>query len=487
MKSSPGLTASGSSPLDDNSPSPNVTPKRTSDEALLDGASRPASSTIFANAAQKVEAQSAPRLATGEPAAKKKRLTPEEKAAKAKAEEEAKAKKAAEKEAKAKAEEEAKAERAAEKARKAEADRKKKEEAQKKEEEREKQRAKKEAEKKQQMEEQAKKERSQLTLLAMFGKPSSSVPKTEQKVVKTESNGDAGAVGTPSESSAKSNSDYASLFKPFFIKDNVKLASYPYEMDEETREAKSALLNEYVEGKRQVTPLPLRENLLEALQIPYRSQRGRVYPSVRKIMVEYQESSSSMPVDLTTESQTMQNRHALEALRAVPVKSLKFREDVRPPYVGTVSGLPPGVKSLRKVAIHPTARSVPSLNYDYDSEAEWQEEDGEDVDDLDDDEDDVENDEDMEDFLDDSDDVGPSRLVFSGGMEPESTGLCWEDSKRLNSPAKLNTFRMEFILGELLDDIAPASCVQANSWLRISQRSCPDRSVLGFILETCRS
>jgi len=151
----------------------------------------------------------------------------------------------------------------------------------------------------------------------------------------------------------------------------------------------------------------------------------------------------------------------------VPVKSLKFREDVRPPYIGTVSGLPPGLNSLSILARHPTAK-LTTLNYDYDSEAEWQEEDGEDVEDLDDDEEDADMDEEMEDFLDDSEDAGPARLVFSGGMEPESTGLCWENPRRLNSPAKLNNFRMEFILG---------ACLRPLSMKRTRRLTCPAESL----------
>lgn len=449
MKSSPGLTASGSSPLDGNSPSPNVTPKSAARHPPLDLSSLPAASTLPTDVLRKPEANPAPRPANGEPPAKRKRPTPEEKAAKLKADEARKQ------------------DREAKKAKKVEEDKKKEEEARKKREEREKkrlereeadklkaeQKAKKEAEKKQQLEEREKKARSQLTLTAMFSKAGPPTPKKEQPI-KTESVEDGSAAGTPSKHTAKNVSEYEALFKPFFVKENVKLANYPHEFDEETREAKSRIVSEYVEGKREGALLPLSDNPLEVLQIPYRCRRGRVYPSVRKIMAEYHGSSSSMPVDLTTESQNTQTRHTLEALRAVPVKSFKFREDVRPPYVGTISGLPPGVTSLRKIAVHPTARSVPSLNYDYDSEAEWQEEDGEDVEDLDDEEDDAENDEDMEDFLDDSEDVGPSRLVFSGGMEPESTGLCWENRKRLTSPAKVYKFRMEFILGGFSNDIS---------------------------------
>ena len=181
--------------------------------------------------------------------------------------------------------------------------------------------------------------------------------------------------------------------------------------------------------------------------MPFKTQRrGRPYPSVRKIMTEIYGESSSRPMDLTTEN--TQFRDAREALKAVPVKCIKFSQDVRPPYVGTISGLPPGVKSLYKLARNPTSRTILPLDYDYDSEAEWQDEEGEDVEDLDDEEEDMEMDEDMDDFLDDSDDVAPQRLVFSGGIEPESTGICWENEKRCTAKPELYQCRMEIILGK---------------------------------------
>jgi chromatin assembly factor 1 subunit A len=63
------------------------------------------------------------------------------------------------------------------------------------------------------------------------------------------------------------------------------------------------------------------------------------------------------------------------------------------------------------------------------------------------DDEEVDHDEDMDDFLDDSEDVGPARPAFSGGMEPKSTGLCWENYNRLNNTTKTYKFRMEFMLG----------------------------------------
>lgn len=288
-------------------------------------------------------------------------------------------------------------------------------------------------------EEEAKKARSQLKLTSMFARPATT-PKKEPAASKAD---EAQVSGSTPKREAKEVSLYEQMFKPFFVKENVRLANNGSLWDEETSAAKIKILDEYIAGERKQTSTKF--DPLEALDLPYRIRRGRVYPSVRKIMAELDGGSSNAPIDLTTESQNAQIRHTMEALKAIPLKSIKFREDVRPPYIGTVSGLPTGVKSLQKVARRPVSKLLP-LNYDYDSEAEWQEEEGEDVDDLDDEDEEADLDEDMGDFLDDSEAILPARMGFDGSMEPESTGPCWEDCARKTDPA-LYKHRLEFILG----------------------------------------
>lgn len=323
---------------------------------------------------------------------------------------------------------------------KEEADKAKNEEKEKKRKEKEE----KERKKREKEEEAAKKARSQLTLTGMFGK-TISTPQKAAAPAKNEATQAKSSVKTPSKDKDAPVSVYDQMFKPFFVKEHVKLAPNPCDLDDEAREHKTRVLEEYVEGKRTSTLDKDNKNKkfdpMEALQIPFKLKRGRVYPSVKKIMKEF----------TTESSQTPQTHYLRELLKTIPVKSLKFYQDVRPPYIGTISGLPPGVKSLRKVSRNPFSRNVLPLAYDYDSEAEWQDEEGEDVDDLDDEDEleGLEGDEDMDDFLDDADDTGPSRMVFSGGMEPESTGLCWENKKRMPSELRMCKFRMEFIHGML--------------------------------------
>ncbi|KAK0752206.1 chromatin assembly factor 1 subunit A-domain-containing protein [Schizothecium vesticola] len=426
MDCTPDVAEPPSSPLS-NPPSREATPRKDA-AAVAQGTPVASTSATSPKGTTKAKSpKSAASKTTGEPPAKKPKLTfaekEVEKAVERAQKEAAKAKKAAEVEA-AKLEKEAarqvaKAKKAAELEDKRQKAEQKKAEKQAKEAE---------------LLKKAVNHQVEKMIMANFLKPKEKTVKTE----KTE-------VAMADAPSTSSRTAYDKLFRPFFIKPNVTVAKQPSEMDEKTREAKSKILEAYVDGSQEHVPTQLCDNVLDVLQIPFRTRRGRPYPSVKDIMAKHHGSSMSMAIDLTKDS----HNQALKALETVPVKSLKFREDVRPPYVGTVSGLPAGFSSLRKVAIHPATRVIPTLDYDYDSEAEWQEDDGEDVDldDMDDEE--VDHDEDMDDFLDDSEDVGPARPAFSGGMEPKSTGLCWENYNRLNNTTKTYKFRMEFMLETL--------------------------------------
>jgi chromatin assembly factor 1 subunit A len=132
-------------------------------------------------------------------------------------------------------------------------------------------------------------------------------------------------------------------------------------------------------------------------------------------------------MELDSKDQTRAAEDARDILRQIPMKTLKFGEDVRPPYQGTFSRSVPEV-SARKLARNPYYRGLPEVNYDYDSEAEWEEpEEGEDLDSEEDEEGSDDGDDDMDGFLDDEDDAllaGRRRLIV-GDLEPVSSGLCW--------------------------------------------------------------
>ncbi|CZR56587.1 related to chromatin assembly complex, subunit p90 [Phialocephala subalpina] len=253
---------------------------------------------------------------------------------------------------------------------------------------------------------------------------------------------------TPSKSKL---STYEKLFPDFFIQNGVTLApTNRFERDEEASGAIQNTIDSYILGNR--SPGRQRDFKASSLfHIPPRDvavPRGRRRMPVREIMTDFYEGKASRPIDLTTDSQNSQIKRTTDLLKAVPMKFLKFQEDVRPPYRGTYTSRP--VNGMAKLARNPIRRDLPDTNYDYDSEAEWiEDEDAEDLKSEGDEEEELDEDEDMEGFLDDEGDETSSskRLVLQGDLEPISTGLCWEDRKKRNTNVKMVAYKMEVILG----------------------------------------
>jgi chromatin assembly factor 1 subunit A len=388
----------------------------------------------------------APPLALPTASVKRKRLNAEEKAERDRLEAErkqekaeARAVKAAEK-AKEEAEKKARqAERAQERANKAA------EEAAKKAAKAEKKDAK-EAVRQEKVEEAQKRERSQLKLNSFFKiGPAASPAKAKLDAQ------DAEPVvmnGSPlkAKASADNVSEYDKLFRPFFQRENVTMARSCPDMDDEALKYYSEQLEAVI---NQTEPVELKPfDATEYFELPFGPiRRGRVPRSVNAIMAEFDGSTKRKAIDLTTEAENTQIRKTREELRTVKMRYLRFYEDVRPAYFGTVTSKAPSSAGLRVLARRPINKSILPLDYDYDSEAEWQDDDGEDVD-MEDEEEDLEPDEDMGDFLDDSEDPALLRPAFVKEMVPETVGPCWEDRKRLGSDAHMYKYRMEFILGK---------------------------------------
>lgn len=191
--------------------------------------------------------------------------------------------------------------------------------------------------------------------------------------------------------------------------------------------------------------------------------RGVSTPTIVDV-VEHVNSSSDRPIDLTGDKQSSRS-DPTALLKKIPMKYIHFGEDVRPPYYGTYTRSYTQAESMR-LARNPTARVRQDTNYDYDSEAEWDEpEDGEDLDQEDDDEEEDAED-DMEGFLDDEEDPQLKRRLISGDLQPISTGLCWQDEQglsRLNdgSDAICTDFR-DFSIGFLLRKLHACCCAVFN-------------------------
>lgn len=252
-----------------------------------------------------------------------------------------------------------------------------------------------------------------------------------------------------SPSPAAVQTDYAKVALPFFVHNNVTLAKNPFAVDEETQEAKTSILTDYLAGKR--SPVPTKPyDAVSALHLADAPMpRGKSYPCVRDLMSD-QEGGISNPINLIAESLKLPSKRSL---KTIPMKQFSFHEDVRPGYYGTMTSVQ-SVATLQRMARNPVAKDLP-LNYDYDSEAEWvhgDEEEDEGVDEMTDDEEEEEDDKSINEFLDDSEDVqrGHGPLMPVSSMEPETSGLCFEDRKRRNPNPQMYKFRMEFIIREFL-------------------------------------
>lgn len=242
---------------------------------------------------------------------------------------------------------------------------------------------------------------------------------------------------------------YDRQFKPFFIKPGVSLALSPFEMDQETKDTKSRILDEHIQNKRgEYNPHPF--NPIETFQLSGLPRpRGIMPQCVKEIMEQVYGSPLTNTFDMApvkTESQDERLATVQDKLDPILMKYLSFYEDVRPPYFGTITTRM-HCSTLRKICVNPTRRTLNSVNYNYDSEAEWVEDEGEDLDDCEDDEED-DIDEELEDFLDDSEDaLAANRPAFIGELQPTSTGLCFENRKRLGPCATLYKYKLEVMLG----------------------------------------
>ncbi|KAI0866053.1 chromatin assembly factor 1 subunit A-domain-containing protein [Xylaria cubensis] len=254
------------------------------------------------------------------------------------------------------------------------------------------------------------------------------------------------------EAAEPKKSAYELNFQPFFVKSGVTMAAPRFEMDEETKEVKSAILDEYIRGERDEFDPKQPFNAAETFNIAFPQQRGIIPPSVKKIMETIHGDDYQNAFGITNtrnESQTEKlYKNAQDLLNNVPMKYLRFYEDVRPAYFGTMTTSMTYHK-LRKISRRPAGRILP-LAYDYDSEAEWVEDDGEDLDDAEDEEEEIDGDEEMDDFVDDSEAMPTIiRPGFEADSLPVSTGLCFENRKRLGPSSTVYKYRLEFLLDTL--------------------------------------
>lgn len=299
--------------------------------------------------------------------------------------------------------------------------------------------------------EEEKKRRQQPTLSMMFAKkPKADAPSTpvKQSIAKPADPSPAVQSSPAARQSKPEKLPYERLFQPFFVKAGMTLAQPSFaQMTSEAVTLKSKILDEYIYGQRGEGEVKPFDAVSTFHLIGRPSQRGIIHPSVKKIMAEL----LGDPIESADRTESQQKRFSdvQKQLSNIPVKMVSFYEDVRPAYIGTVTSFNP--EELHKLARRPARRVLSKLNYEYDSEAEWEEEEGEDLDDADDDEEDNEGDDEMADFLDDAEDAVAVRTAHLPEEEPKSTGICFENRQQAGPCPTVYKYRMEFLLGRSMN------------------------------------
>ncbi|KAL6722227.1 chromatin assembly factor-I (CAF-I) p90 subunit [Lecanora helva] len=392
-------------------------------------------------------------VATAQAPAKKHKLTLQEKEIKKIEKEfkerekaEAKAKKEEERELKGREKAEAKAKKDEEKAKKGSEKTKKEEEKMARKKVKEDQRKAKDEEKRLKEEEQNKKSRNQTRLNSFFIQPSlpnskssGSPSRDVQSPLGSRRSSISGIQAMEAARRSRSISttpqkakisDYERIFLSFELLSESCIAPYNHFLrDKKDLSHVRDVMDEKLKGN--IEPDSMSKGLYQCdfleKQANQKNQRSLAIPSVKRLMEEI-EGTSSRPIDLTKSKDT---RTPLDLLTKVPMKYLSFAEDVRPPYFGTCTRLQ-DARSITKLARNPFERRLPNTNYDYDSEAEWEEPlEGEDLDSEGEEEaEDEEDGDEMAGFLDDEGATDLPRALkrrpILGNQEPVCTGLCWE-------------------------------------------------------------
>lgn len=469
--------SSNASPGNDGATAASPAPSSSALSSIQEVESNPDTTT---NTNADAASSSARAAGAGPPPAKRRKLTPSEKIE----QQRAKDVKAAEK--------------AEQKARKDEEKRAKDEEKRLKAEEKEAKRREKDLEEERKNQEKLKKERSQMRLGAFFQKPATpakattstddledSAARARRRSLSLETYDDIadqirrsaspskGGKGTPKASqpakpsqlsiqqtpSKPTLSDYKKHFLPFDLQSHTVLAPLPYadrspDENDKAQAVFDADINDpTLQEKYDLGLVPSYANIENIFPSEQRACGNADFPTARQIVEQIHGNSSQQPIDLTQDA-SFQN--PVDLLQSLPLRYLHFAEDVRPPYFGTYTRKRTKTSS-RHLSRNPFARERDDTNYDYDSEAEWEEpEEGEDL--LNDEDDEAESNGDpdeMDEFLDDEhDELRNKRKLITGDLLPVTTGLCWEDERRKIIPSTeqcegasdLSDMRMDFII-----------------------------------------
>ncbi|KAF7596619.1 hypothetical protein BBP40_001020 [Aspergillus hancockii] len=368
---------------------------------------------------------------------------------KAKKEEE-KAKKDEEKRIKEEEKKKREVEREEERKRKEEKRKAKEEEKAAKEEERRKKEAAKEEERRKKEEERLKKEKAQPKLNAFFSKPKTPAQSLVSTITGSPKKPVSDGAATEPSHEAGSVSDYQRAFPEFFLQSHTIIAPpHRFQRDTESLRLMREKIDAFLRSPNSSGEAPVFRPSEVFNMMPYTRRRGKLPASVREILLQMQILSEQAGT-----SEAVQQQQNL--LKKIKMKSFRFGEDVRPPYQGTYSRHL-SESSANKMMRNPYYRGLPNTNYDYDSEAEWEEpEEGEELDSEEEDDMSEDGDDDMDGFLDDDDDqlVDGKRRLIVGDLEPVCTGIRWHGQ---GVDPELKMYKMETISDSVSLPIDPFS------------------------------
>jgi chromatin assembly factor 1 subunit A len=282
-----------------------------------------------------------------------------------------------------------------------------------------------------------------MRLNAFFAKPAasttklaSSVPSSPQKV----STQEIAKPASPEKTREPSQSDYRKEFPAFFLQSNTQISPpHQFQRDSEALHHICEKLDGFL---KQPATLPAYRGSELFDMIPYQRRHGRNVKSVKAILNSAQNESNQIDLAAPTTTTTFLR----DQLKKVTMKSFRFGEDVRPPYYGTFTK-PLSHNQAHKICRTPYARIIPGLNYDYDSEAEWEEpEEGEDLDSEGEEDVSEDGDDDMDGFLDDEEEeIDGRRRLIVGDLEPVSTGIKWHEEGKVDPD--MEVYRIEALSG----------------------------------------
>lgn len=332
----------------------------------------------------------------------------------------------------------------------------------------------KELKEEQKVQDKLKKERSQMRLGAFFQRGPATPAKTSSASADIDDHGDAvtrarrrslsldlydnvaeqiktPAKDTPPPTSVKkpapSVSDYHKTFLPFELQSHCRMPPIPQPASEAAQDAfEQELRNPSLKEKFDLGLIDLYQEDAEMKQcFAGHVERGTLDPDIQ-VLMDTISGTSRQPIDLTGEGTS---EGALVRLREVPIRYVHFDEDVRPAYCGTYTKIR-SPRTVRKVKRNPFTRARPDTNYDYDSEAEWEEPKEDDEEILSEEEDEADSQADgneINDFLDDEDDDKSKRKIITSELVPESTGLCWLGcASQLENSPEMEAMRMGILL-----------------------------------------